>query len=756
MDREKTLWERLWYAIRWMLRGISVFLSLLWVFLPGILLILLAGFLLTGLLQGKDVVLMVLEERWRGLFLTMGLVFWAGVTWYSSSLIAYNHDRLFKAFPMGLYHGPRLLGFLCFTVLILSFLLLPTVGVGGIAATFVMVADVALYLPAHRFFERVRDRHSPEALQKVRNAVIAGVLILSLACGLMNRETVYLIGLPLLQFSLLFLVVVRSKVAAGEAEASSQRRQGEPGSRSERFLKWVLSDPNRSRDRNVWDRILAEQAGIFRWCNVIALASLLPYFLSLCVLPFSRFMSPLPVLLLSLGVLVGFSNIVSLFSIKTRINFHFLYVLAVLVLGFLAEPHHVRTMDVKTGTANEYRNRPSLAVFFGQWAEGRKAEIEGAQGFYPVFLVLADGGASRSGYWTAGVLARIEDSTKGRFSRHVLCLSGASGGSVGNVAFHASLRMGAGKDGVKGHLERCRAWLSNDFLSYTLARLLGPDLFKPLFPFDAIYDRAAALEKSLEETKDGSGLDREMEASFSASMAKGLPALMINATRMQDGRPAVASTLRMDSGVFGKRLDILGMMDSSKDVRLGTMTVLGARFPYLSPAGRLGDDYYVDGGYFDNSGAGAVHEMLIELKRIVDSTLSKDTSHFYRKLRFHIIHTRNSPLVEDRARKVHPLVNDLLAPVKTLIGAYGTQTDVNNLRVVKYLQQINGGESTYISFNLYRPGERDRYPMSWSISGVNRDSMDARLEEHPGVRAFIGMMNRGDYRSLRTLREEGH
>jgi hypothetical protein len=223
---------------------------------------------------------------------------------------------------------------------------------------------------------------------------------------------------------------------------------------------------------------------------------------------------------------------------------------------------------------------------------------------------------------------------------------------------------------------------------------------------------------------------------------------------MQDGRPALASTLRMDERVFGKRLDILNRMDPSKDVRLGTMTVLGARFPYLSPAGRLGNDYYVDGGYFDNSGAGAVHEMLIELKRVVDSTAQKDTSHWLRRIRFHVIHTRNSPLIEEPVKKVHPLVNDLFAPVKTLIGAYGTQTDVNNLRLRKYLQQINGGDSAYISFNLYRPDERDRYPMSWAISRFHLGALDARLDGHPKVRDFIGMMNRGDFGSLSGLREE--
>ena len=43
-------------------------------------------------------------------------------------------------------------------------------------------------------------------------------------------------------------------------------------------------------------------------------------------------------------------------------------------------------------------------------------------------------------------------------------------------------------------------FLKHDFLSYTLARMLGPDFFRPILPFDLknMSDRAGALEKSME------------------------------------------------------------------------------------------------------------------------------------------------------------------------------------------------------------------------------------------------------------------
>ena len=87
-----------------------------------------------------------------------------------------------------------------------------------------------------------------------------------------------------------------------------------------------------------------------------------------------------------------------------------------------------------------YGNRKGLHAYFDHWIASRKKEIEDPSNkTYPVFFTLADGGASRSGYWTASVLSRLEDGTAGKFSRHLFCLSGASGGSVGNAAFYTSL-----------------------------------------------------------------------------------------------------------------------------------------------------------------------------------------------------------------------------------------------------------------------------------------------------------------------------
>lgn len=758
MHHHTPSWLRILVQLRRALQHFAILLKLLWVFFPGVLLIAIAGHLLTHLLQGQDVVMIALESKTRGFFVMTGLVFWAVVAWYSSRLIAYNKDSLFELFPQGLYHAPRLIGYGCFAAILYAFLNLPVLGLPNWLPGWIMAVDFALYFLFHRVFENIRDRHDEDALDKYRKMDIASMVLIFVACGALNDARAYALLIPPLQIGLLYLVVVRRKIKESAMHKGLEAKHSykDSESRMQKILEWILTDKTTRRPADRKQYILMGEVAIFRSFNIVSLVSIFIYLAAVFNLPASRFISPFPIILLAMGILVGFANMITLLSIKYKINVHFLYVLLVILVGAISEPHNVRRIPPADNPAgNMYAQRADLKQYFAQWTTARIEEIsDPSTESYPVFFTLADGGASRSGYWTASVLSRIEDNSKGRFSRHLFCLSGASGGSVGNAAFFASLYSGKHNGNAYANLDRCRSYLSNDFLSFTLARLLGPDLFKPIFPFDIIHDRAAALEKSLEIVPEDSLMGALMNKPFSdySLTDANVPILMINATRMQDGRPGVVSNIHMDTAVFGKRLDILAkLVPSKEDVRLSTMMVLGARFPYLSPAGRINDDYYVDGGYFDNSGAGAVHEMIIELQRIITDSLRVNPSHPFRKLRFHVIHTTNSPMEETPVQKVHPLVNDLAAPISTLLGSYSTQTHVNNMRLMRYLLQINNGDTTYIPFNLYKKGEKDRYPMNWVISRANLNNMNQRLDQYEKLNRFIESLNRMDVMRLQNM-----
>jgi len=751
-------WTSILLFIKRKFQELAILLELVWIFFPGILFILLSIFVFTQLLQGKDVIALALESAYRGFFLLTGLLFWAGVTWYTARLIAYNHDSLFLKAGKALYHAPRLMGFLCFTVLIYAFLELPQMHTRDWLIVLILITDLATYFIFHWIFERIKDSQEEKALDRYRNITLILLAALFLFAGFYNSARGYLICLPMMQLGLLFLVIIRRKITESgiiAENADENIHQIKPVNILFRSLNWILNDDQGKRSEERSRLILKGEWEIFKWFNLAALVALGIYFLSIFNLSFSRFLSPFPFALLAFGILLGVGNLVALFSTKLKINFHFIFFMLVVLVGIISEPHNVRIQKIPVEEGEVYENRKDLHTYFQHWTSARKQEImDSSREFYPVFFAIADGGASRSGYWTASVLAKIEDNTNGKFSRQLFCLSGASGGSVGNAAFYASLFEKKINGDDQPNLKNCQSFLKNDFLSFTLARMLGPDFFKPLFPFDFIYDRAAALEFSMESVPLNKKMGKLMATPLSQiinadqQQDNRLPVLCINTTSMQDGRPGVVSTMKLDYNIFGRRLDVLDSLRIGEDVNLSSMVILGARFPYVSPAGRIRNNYFVDGGYFDNSGAGVVHEMVIELQRMISDSLQKDTAHYLRKLRFFVLHTTNSPLEEAVLKKVHPLINDLAAPVKTLVGSYTNQTYVNNLRLLKYLLQINKGDTTYIPFNLYRQDEKELYPMNWVISDSTLRKMNKRLEGYAKIDRFIKAINTKDAKGI--------
>jgi len=385
--------------------------------------------------------------------------------------------------------------------------------------------------------------------------------------------------------------------------------------------------------------------------------------------------------------------------------------------------------------------RPALRNYFLEWINEKKLlEKDSTQQTIPVYFVLADGGASRSAYWTGSVLSNLEDSTNNQFSNHLFALSGASGGSLGNLAFWNTI-----VHQKENSTNNIQSYLSSDFLSFPLVRLLGPDIILPLVPFHWLNDRAEALERSFQFPSQSVEMGNFMQQPFSFTFPNTKnrftpPVVCINATRMQDASPAVVSNIKLETSVFGKRIDILDNLEKDKDISIATAIVLGARFPYFSPAGRLGNDYFVDGGYFDNSGAGVIHEMILDLQDLIHDSTSINPNHPFNKIKFHIVHITNKTASIIEKGKVHPLINDLAAPIKTILGSYTSQTDINNLRLQRYLLEIYNNEDTYHEINLYQEGEPDVYPMNWSISKQSLMNINKRLQSHTDMKKLIAFI----------------
>lgn len=720
--------------IKKILQQLAIIILVCRAFFPSILLLSLVYVFFTDFVQGKDIIITGLHSRQTGFFFLIGLQFWVLITWYTSRLIAYNHDRLFHIAKKGLYHTPRLLGYLCYSVVFVALLSLHSNLDNSFVHGVVLLTTITLYLILHQVFETINSRSNRKILVGLR--ILTWLVFISSFVWMVkaNTLTTYLFFMPIMQMGYLYLVITRRKISESTQSQNifpSLREYKKLENNYKLFILWVFTDPTKKNDLNSKEIMIKTEKNIFLLFMVFSSIALSIYLASIFNISFARYLSPLPIILLSFAILLGAGNLISLLSIKLQINFHFIFIFSLIIIGYFVETHNV-SIHLKKDNAPNYVSRDNLRTKFGDWMRAHQSEwMDSKKKEFPIYFVIADGGASRSAYWTASVLSELEEKSNGDFSKNLFCLSGASGGSFGNMVFYGSL-----KNVKRNRLEKIQSYLSNDFLSYPLVRLLGPDLVIPFIPGLRSTDRASALEKSMEEVGSNDSICMFMKQDLSTILQQNTPfspVIAINATRMQDGAPGLISNVRFENDISEKRIDILGLLDNHESMNVSTAVVLGARFPYFSPAGRIKDQYFVDGGYFDNSGGGIVHEMILDLQHLIRDTLKQSPQHPFQKIRFHVIHISNQADQKNKITKTHPLVNDLAAPIKTIMGSYASQTDFNNLRLYKYLLELYEGDTTYHTINLYKKGETDFFPMNWSISELSLQKMNSRLHQNTQI-----------------------
>ena len=785
-----------------LLRFISQLLKSLWLFFPGILFLLLPVFCFWMLGQGKDIIVAFIDNDLaksffhfyytRTLFFLI-IGFWVYVSWYSSRIIAYikkkqqeknvtdiarmasNKEPIVDNHFTQTFHEvgqpfldefPRIIGNSCFLILELSVLQLPVLNhpinttVAGII--FICVLIIVRYINHWIDKTQSKKRSFRNTFWVLFWMFIALVIIVSFI-GEIDILTLFFL---LLFFHLVFIYYTNLRRAEMEKKALAVKmealQEDKPG--------WL----ERTMD---FFCIPRKEKGYYEYFLLISLVGIALYFVNIISLSFARHTGPFSTIILAFAVLLAFGNAVTAFSVRSKVNFHSILFLLAFIIGGLHETHYVRTNELPAHD-NGYLKRPQLQEYLTHWLRQRDVLANASDSGYDIYFVMANGGASRSGYWTASVLGKIEDSLLipdrnrtdiSRFSDHIFCLSGTSGGGVGVATFFSLLRDKQNKKSI--YSRSAQAFLKQDYFTYTFARMLGPDFFNYIVPFSAKMDRAAALETSFETSaheKNDSVLEVPFYDNFSNFPALNkdstvnLPILCINTTRMQDGNPGVVTNLNLscDSTVFDNRIDVIKLLNTGSDISLTSAAVLGARFPYLSPAGRIGKNYFVDGGYFDNSGAGIVQEMIRAIINIgkrdsIDHGAGSTLYQQVHKLHFKVLHITNSPVILDsnNIKRVAPIKNDLLSPVLTIMGAYDMQTTVNDLRLINFINDISSfsiNKADYTQIPLYEDsGEWKRdplnkrfktepsYAMNWFMSDTTLRRINARLLQSPRLNDFI-------------------
>jgi len=771
------------------LRFISQFFKSMWLFFPGIIFLLLAIFFFWMLGQGKDIIVAFTENTSKTIFslnysrviFFVAIGFWAYVSWYSARIISYikktrekddirliasvssqvaeeDYTQRSQFFEIGknfLDEFPRIVGNSCFLVLELSVLQSPA-RLHPLSATTSWLSFFIVLLVLRYLNRWINDRVAVKsAFRKLFYTMLVITIVSVIAISSLVIVNIMVIFAVLVLLHVVFIFYTNLRRVQIETDIQKNKSLEKQPMAATSLLQKGMN----------FFCIPIEETGYLRWFIFIGIAGIVLYIASIVWMGFARHIGPFPFIILAFGVLLGFGNTVTAFSVKYKVNFHLLLFFLAYILGF-GETHYVRTFSVQ---ANHYASRPNLRTYLTTWLRDRKIAAMPDSGTYDVYFVMSNGGASRSGYWTAGVLGRLEDAslqhdTSNRFSDHVFCVSGTSGGGVGVATFFSLLR-DKQLHTAPIYAKSAKAFLQQDYFTYTFARMLGPDFFNYIFHFKTLKDRAAALEKSFEKSSRQQN-DSVYQVPFYDNLSHFpaikdghiyLPVLFVNTTRMQDGNPAIVTNLQPDSGIYNERVDVLNLLPGDSDISLTSGAIMGARFPYLSPAGRIGNDYFVDGGYFDNSGSGVIQETIRGILNIENEERVSNGPLYgsIKKLRFIVLHIVNSPVSADSSQivPVAPIKNDLMSPVLTIVGAYDMQTTVNDVRLMNYIHDINefgGHQAIYKRISLYKdsadytlePGGENAateapYAMNWFMSDTVLRRIDDRLLRHPGLNSLV-------------------
>lgn len=754
--------------VRYFFNWLAKLLKALWLFISGVAAVGVMYYLLTGVEQGIDVVIQSGEEFDSGALSIVAVFFWSFLVWYSCRTLSYirqhKDDEIFSkksdadvtsamlyekyCIPSSLYrHIPRMLAFNCFVCVQVAIFHLPTFFAwAGAPMLAVILAHNIYYFLLTAWFERAEGPG---------NRVLATVnlLVIAVYCAFLAYLIFRSAGLPAVhdplrhRFWLAVIALTMFLLETGVVyffvarRASIDLRRRDPTLKSSPLLRTLGFNPSFN----------AAEAPYFHVLNASAIVAVALYLSAIFFMPAADVMGPLALTLLALGVLTGLSNLITLVSIRSSFNIGVVLVGLAFFFGQYRDPYPVRFLATEETAV--FSARPDAQTWLKRWFGHRLPRVdtltEGKT--FPVYIVLSNGGASRAGKWTSSVLSHLQDTSyrhdeRDSFRDHVLCIAGASGGSVGNCAFYSLLR--ACHDGeIDGDEFRVHAdrFFKADFLTFTLARLLGPDMVRHLLPFNIPLDnRADALEKVISHSSGDELLNRYFEKPITQvfDTTGALPALLINTTQVDNGMPGVISTFIPSQ--LSQRQDVLALVDSMGlryglgNLRLSTAAVLSSRFPYVSPAGKVFDRYYVDGGYFDNSGAGAVLEFIQELNRFLTDSANVEMLAYRDRFTFHVLHITNSEIVDRPSRDIHPLTNDLLAPVLTLAGMQGASTSISDGILTHSFRQFNADTANaMIVYSLYDetwdPSKHDGtfeegYPMSWALSDYQITRMEQALQ----------------------------
>ena len=409
---------------------------------------------------------------------------------------------------------------------------------------------------------------------------------------------------------------------------------------------------------------------------------------------------------------------------KKSINFSaFLIVFSILIAVVVDNSYH----DIKK-INRSVKSLPSLSAYMHNWVLARREQILERQGNYPVFIINSYGGGIRAAAWASMSVSFLDSITDNKFQDHVLAYSGASGGTIGSSVL-AVVRRNEMMDSLR--TRHVRKFYQNDFLTPALIGLFGRDVWFSTLGISWFDDRARVHEKIWEKHIVTLDSGRYYSGEYSAlwypddTADHKIPLLFSNTYHVESGLKAVLAPVSLDTAQFESAVVVNNVM-SGKSVLFSTGAFLSARFPFISPAGKLDDTHhFLDGGLKENSGAETAEEIYRVFQKLADTVhqkiklpskgedLSTDSvKYLYSKIRVYFLSLNNSVPETDDPGPTRNLV-ELTAPFQALYNNWvGNTSKADSVLRLRHQSRFFELRPTATCVDGFKPV----LPLGWQIS----------------------------------------
>jgi hypothetical protein len=277
------------------------------------------------------------------------------------------------------------------------------------------------------------------------------------------------------------------------------------------------------------------------------------------------------------------------------------------------EQYGQEKQPMPSGGATLVDDQTALRKWLGVVKDKDRAADQKSSDKPKLVIVSMSGGATRSAYWSAVVLDRLETQIPG-FGDHVRIVTGASGGMVG-AAYYVKQRQELSSGAAAKPLATV---IPLDSITPVAAYIALRDVWQALLPRMGGMDRGIVLEQ------DWKGIDLPIQQLRKDEEDCKIPSIILSPMMIEDGRRLLISNLDLralssaggsevtvnasgsDSRLYSlSAVEFFRLFPYATNFHLATGVRMSASFPYVSPAVNLPTDpprRVVDAGYYDNYG----------------------------------------------------------------------------------------------------------------------------------------------------------